>query len=116
MSGNSNSPELNYKKRQKLARFQKQMDAYSLRVSPKTAVLSTSLPNTVNLFMQTEAYPVRGYGSHIKQLKAAGFWVFRWRENETITRSNKTITVQRSYFRVQKVVMVDVHDESGVGE
>ena len=114
MSGNNHSLELENEKRQRLDRFQKQMDAYGLRVIPKVAVLSTSQPNTVNLFMQTEDYPVRGYGSHIKQLKATGFWVFRWRELETTTRRNKTTTVQRSYFRVQKVVTVYVHDEAGV--
>lgn len=114
MSGNNHTPELENEKRQRLARFQKQMDTYGLRVIPKVAVMASSEPNTVMLVMQTEAYPVRGYGSHIKQLKAAGFWVFRWRELETTTRRNKTTTVQRSYFRVQKVVMVYVHDESGV--
>jgi len=115
MSGNTHTPELEQQKQEKLARFQKQMDAYGLRVDPKAVVFSTSLPNIVNLFMQTRDYPVRGYGSHIKQLKAAGFWVFRWRELETITLGSKTTTVKRSYFRVQKVVMVDVPDESGVG-
>lgn len=114
MSGNTHTLELENEKRQRLFHFRQQMTAYGLRVCPKVAVLSTSQPNTVNLFMQTEAHPVRGYGSHIKQLKAAGFWIFRWRELETITRKNKTTTVQRAYFRVQKVVTVYVHDESGV--
>lgn len=114
MSGNPHDPEIEREKRQALARFQKEMDAYGLRVTPKVAVMASSEPNTVMLVMQTEAYPVRGYGSHIKQLKAAGFWVLRWRQVETVKRRNRTISTQKGYFQVTKVRTTYIHSESGV--
>lgn len=114
MSGNTHTPEIERAKREKRAAFQKEMDAYGLRVSSKVAVLSTSDPNTVVFVMQTKDYPLRGYGSHIKQLKAAGFWIFKWWKSETVKRKNKVITAQRPHFRVQQIIMVTIHDESGV--
>lgn len=115
MSGNPHTPEIEREKRQALARFQKEMDAYGLRVTPKVAVMASSDTHTVMLVMQTDAYPVRGYGSHIKQLKAAGFWVFRWRQIETAKRRNKTVSVQKGYFHVTKVRTAYIHGESEVG-
>lgn len=116
MSGNTYTPEIERAKREKRAAFQKEMDKYNLRVSPTVAVLATSYPNTVNLCVETEARPVRGCGIPLKQLKAAGYWVMRWRENEptVIRKRNKYTTVQRTYFKIVKIYMVTVPDESGV--
>lgn len=118
MSGNPHTPEVEQAKREKRAAFQKEMDKYNLRVSPTVAVLATSYPNTVNLCVETEAHPVRGCGIPLKQLKAAGYWVIRWREVEpaaVIRKKNKTTMVQRSYFKITKIYMVTLRDESGVG-
>lgn len=41
MSGNPHTPEIEREKRQALARFQKEMDAYGLRVTPKVAVMAS---------------------------------------------------------------------------
>ena len=118
MSGNTHTPEIERAKREKRAAFQKEMDKYNLRVSPTVAVLSTSYPNTVNLCVETETRPVRGCGVPLKQLKAAGYWVMRWREIEpanVIRKKNKVTTVQRTYFKVLKIYMVTIQEESGVG-
>ena len=117
MSGNPHTPEIERAKREKRAAFQKEMDKYNLRVSPTVAVLATSYPNTVNLCVETETRPVRGCGIPLKQLKAAGYWVMRWREVEptVIRKKNRITTVQRSYFKVLKIYMVTLPEESGVG-
>ena len=117
MSGNIHTPEIERAKLEKRAAFQKEMDKYNLRVSPTVAVLSTSYPNTVNLCVETETRPVRGCGIPLKQLKAAGYWVMRWREVEptVIQKKNRITTVQRAYFKVLKIYMVTLPEESGVG-
>lgn len=117
MSGNPHTPEIEQAKREKRAAFQKEMDKYNLRVSPTVTVLSTSYPNTVNLCVETETRPVRGCGIPLKQLKAAGYWVMRWREVEStvMRKKNGIATVQRSYFKVLKIYMVTLPEESGVG-
>lgn len=117
MSGNPHTPEIERAKREKRAAFQKEMSKYNLRVSSTVAVLATSYPNTVNLCVETEARPVRGCGIPLKQLKAAGYWVMRWRDVEptaVIRKKNKITMVQRSYFKILKVYMVTLRDESGV--
>lgn len=117
MSGNTHTPEIEMAKREKRAAFQREMDKYNLTVSSTVAVLATSYPNTVNLCVETQPRPVRGCGVPLKQLKAAGYWVMRWREHEpTVTRKgNKFTVVQRTYFKVAKVYTVTVQEESRVG-
>lgn len=111
MSGNTNSYAFQQQKRERIAKFQKEMDKYGLKVNSQAAVFSTSYQNTVNLVMTTEITPVRGYGKVIKQLKAAGYWVSRWSKSQF-----GSYGVPRQYvFQVNKVVMLEVPDEMEEG-
>lgn len=115
MSGNSNAPELERKRRRKLENFRKRMNKYGLKVRPAAPVFSTSYPNTVMVIMETEEYPVRGHGAQIKQLRAEGYAVIKQQRIERTKPGAKTSTVQRSYFRVQSLTTIKVQEESGVG-
>lgn len=103
MSGNTYNREFQQKKQERISKFQKEMDKYGLKVNSHAAVLSTSYPNTVNLVMTTEIYPVRGHSQVLKQLKAAGYWVSRW-------RNTSPVYPWKNVFQVNKVVMVEVPD------
>lgn len=116
MSGNTNTKELEYKKRRKLEEFQKRMNKYGLRVRPTVSVFSTSYPNTVMLVMETEEYNVRGHGAQLEQIRAEGYYVVKRTETKYTKTRNRAQTVRRTYFRVQCIKMVKVHDESGVRE
>lgn len=114
MSGNTNAPELEQKKRRQLAEFQKRMKKYGLRVRPVAPVFSTSYHNSVMLVMETDEYPVRGHGAQLEQIRAEGYSVIKWREIRYTKTRKRAQTVRRTYFRVQCIKMVKVHDESGV--
>ncbi len=107
MSGNTNSYAFQQEKRERIAKFQTEMDKYGLKVNNSAAVLSSSYPNVVNLVMTTEITPVRGYGKVIKRLKAAGYWVSRWSKSQFGSKG-----APRQYvFQVNKVVTLEVPEE-----
>ena len=114
MSGNTNTQELEQKKRQRLAEFQKRMNKYGLRVRHTVSVFSTSYHNKVMLIMETDEYPIRGHGAQLEQIRAEGYYVVKRTETKYTKTRNRAKTVRRTYFRVQCIKMVKVHDESGV--
>ena len=114
MSGNTNAPELEQKKRRQLAEFQKRMNKYGLRVRPTAPTFSTSYPNAVMLVMETDEYSVRGHGAQLEQIQTEGYYIVKRTETKYTKTRNRAQTVRRTYFRVQCIKMVKVHDESGV--
>lgn len=114
MSGNTNAPELERKKRRLLAEFQKRLNKYGLRARPTVSVFSTSYPNKVMLVMETEEYNVRGHGAQLEQIRSEGYYIVKRTETKYTKTRNREQTVRRTYFRVQCIKMVKVYDESGV--
>ena len=114
MSGNTNAPELEQKKRRQLAEFQKRMNKYGLRVRPTAPTFSTSYPNAVMVVMETVGDAVRGGGAQLEQIRAEGYSVTKWQEIRYTKTRKRAQTVRQTYFRVQCIKMVKVHDESGV--
>lgn len=114
MSGNTNSYAFQKEKRERIAKFQKEMGKYGLRVRPTAPTFSTSYPNAVMLVMETEEYNVRGHGAQLEQIRAEGYYVVKRTETKYTKTRNRAQTVRRTYFRVQCIKMVKVHDESGV--
>ena len=82
MSGNTNSYLFQKEKRERIAKFQKEMDKYGLRVRPTVSVFSTSYPNKVMLVMETEEYNVRGHGAQLEQIRSEGYYIVKRTETK----------------------------------